>query len=83
MILPGKHLSGSRSLLGVGGEILAQLQQPREVSDLWDMFRANRSGREQHQPVSFDWFVTALTFLYTVGAVHMRDGSIWPGGGQS
>jgi hypothetical protein len=81
MILPEKHLSANRSLLGVGGEILGQLQQPREVSDLWEMFRAARSGREYNEPVSFDWFVTALTFLYAVGAVHIQDGFIWPGSG--
>jgi hypothetical protein len=82
MILPGKHLSATRSLLGVGGEILKQLQQPREVSDLWDMFRTARSNHEQKEPVTFDWFVTALTFLYTIGAVHMRDSDIWPGSGE-
>ena len=81
MILPNKHLSGARALLGVGGEILAQLQQPREVSDLWNAFRDARIGCEKSEPVSFDWFVTALTFLYTVGAVHMADGLIAPGVG--
>jgi hypothetical protein len=71
VILPGKHLPTGRSLIGVGGEILAQLQRPREVSDLWDGFRAARAGREQAEPVSFDWFVLALTFLHAVKAVHM------------
>ena len=83
MILPEKHLSANRSLLGVGGDILGQLQQPREVSDLWEMFQAARSGHEHNEPVSFDWFVTALTFLYTVGAVHMQNGFIWPGSDAS
>lgn len=82
MILPGKHLSPGRSLIGVGGEILTQLAQPREVSDLWEAFRAARHVRERNEPVSFDWFVTALTFLYAIGAVHMADGAIAPGRGQ-
>lgn len=82
MILPGKHLSPGRSLIGVGGEILAQLEQPREVSDLWDAFRAARATREAIEPVTFDWFVTALTFLYTVSAVHMEAGLIFGGGGE-
>ena len=81
MILPEKHISANRSLLGVGGEILGHLQQPRKVSDLWEMFRTARSRREHNEPVSFDWFVTALTFLYTVGAVHLQDGFIRPGSG--
>ena len=63
MILPGKHLSGARSLLGVGGEILEQLRHPRDVSDLWESFRTAHQARQHSDPVSFDWFVTALTFL--------------------
>jgi len=82
MILPGKHLSPGRSLLGVGGEILAQIEQPLEVSDLWEGFRAARSRQERNDPVSFDWFVAALTFLYAIGAVHMVDGHIERGEGE-
>ena len=82
MILPGKHLSPGRSLIGVGGEILAQLEQPREVSDLWDAFRTARASKERGEPVSFDWFVTALTLLYALNAVRMEEGFIVPGGGD-
>jgi hypothetical protein len=45
MILPGKHLSPHRALIGVGAEILVQLDRPREVSDLWDRVRAARVSR--------------------------------------
>lgn len=83
MILPGKHLSPGRSLLGVGGEIIAQLDSPQEISDLWDRFRAARVARERKDPVSFDWFVAALTFLYTVGAIHTKSGQIVRGGDES
>ncbi|WP_454016873.1 ABC-three component system middle component 6 [Azospirillum sp. Marseille-Q6669] len=79
MILPGKHLPVGRSLIGVGGEILAQLGQPREVSELWERFRAARAAREEDEPVPFDWFVLALTFLHAVRAVHMADGVIAAG----
>ena len=82
MILPGKHLSPGRSLIGVGGEILAQLGQPREVSDLWDAFRAAKAAREANEPVTFDWFVTALTFLYMVNAVRLEDGVVVAGRGE-
>jgi hypothetical protein len=82
MIMPSKHVSPTRSLLGVGAEILAQLERPEEVSDLWEKFRAARSGRERNDPVSFDWFVAALTFLYTVGAIHSADSVIVRGGGD-
>jgi len=82
MILPGKHLSPGRSLLSVGSEILAQLEQPLEVSDLWEGFRAARSKQERRDPVSFDWFVAALTLLYAIGAVHMAEGLIVRGEGE-
>ncbi len=79
MILPGKHLPVGRSLVGIGGEILAQLGQPREVTDLWERFKAARAAREAEEPVSFDWFVLALTFLHTVRAVDMVDDVIIAG----
>jgi hypothetical protein len=81
MILPGKHLSPHRALIGVGAEILVQLDRPREVSDLWDRVRAARGSRQAATPLSFDWFVLALTFLYTIYAVHDVDGLVQPGQG--
>lgn len=71
MILPGKHLSSQRALIGVGAEILTQLDRPRDVSDLWDRVRSSRS---EGGTLSYDWFVLALTFLYTIKAVEERDG---------
>ena len=82
MILPGKHLSPGRSLIGVGGEILTQLGEPREISDLWNAFQTARAPREAKEPVTFDWFVTALTFLYTISAVRLEDGVVAAGGGE-
>lgn len=79
MILPGKHLSMGRSLIGVGGEILGQLEQPREVTELWERFKAARVARDADEPISFDWFVLALTFLHIIKAVDMVDDIIIAG----
>lgn len=76
MILPGKHLSSDRALMGVGADILSQLDRPREVSDLWDRVRGARAKRRQAGPVSFDWFALALSFLYAINAVEDGDESI-------
>ena len=74
MILPGKHLHHDRALLGVGAEILAHLDEERTISELWERVR---SGRGQiATPLSFDWFVLALTFLYAVTAIDSADGVI-------
>lgn len=72
MILPGKHLSPQRALIGVGAEILSHLDRPRDVSELWDRVRSVRS--EGAAALSYDWFVLALTFLYTIEAVEEEDG---------
>ena len=67
MILPGKHLTHDRALLGVGGEILALLDERRTISELWDRLRLKRNLVAA--PLSFDWFVLSLTFLYATTAV--------------
>lgn len=46
MILPGKHLASERALLTVGGRLLANLNEPRTVSALWDLVRLRRDARE-------------------------------------
>jgi ABC-3C biological conflict system middle component len=79
MILPSKHLSESRTLIRVGAEILSQLAEPCAVSELWERVRAARADRSGETPLSFDWFVLALTFLYTIFAVDISDGLIAAG----
>ncbi len=79
MILPGKHLSPHRAIVGVGAEILAQLDRPRDVSELWERVRASRGALQEASPISFDWFVLALTFLYAIGAIDEANGLVRPG----
>jgi hypothetical protein len=74
MILPSKHLPPNRALISIGADILCQLNEPRAVSELWECVRTARAGRAGEAPMSFDWFVLALTFLHTIFAVEMRDG---------
>ncbi len=74
MILPGKHLQQDRALLGVGAEILGHLDEERTVSELWERVRSARGP--EATPLSFDWFLLALTFLYAVAAVDLTDGAI-------
>lgn len=76
MILPSKHLSQSRALIGVGAEILFQLNEPLAVSELWERVRTDRAHKPDAAPLSFDWFVLALTFLHVIFAVEISDGLI-------
>ncbi|WP_145207161.1 ABC-three component system middle component 6 [Planctomycetes bacterium TBK1r] len=74
MILPTKHLSPERSLLGIGALILGLLAQPHSVSSLWAKFQneCNEAGVR----VSFDWFILALTMLFSIGAIQLSSGLI-------
>lgn len=72
MILPGKHLKPERALLSVGSEILMVMGETSTVSALWDEVRVLRSKHEDTSPLPFDWFLLALTLLYTINAIDMR-----------
>ena len=78
MILPGKHLGQDRALLSIGAEILEQLDEARTVSGLWERVRLARGSIAA--PLSFDWFVLSLTFLYAVAAVEFADDLVWARG---
>ncbi len=72
MILPAKHLSTERSLVGIGAEILQVLSSAKTVSETWTVVRENRL--ETGYPVTFDWFVLALSWLYAISAVELFEG---------
>jgi hypothetical protein len=73
MILPAKHLRQDRALLGVGAEILCHLDEARTVSELWERVRVIAQAAT---PLSFDWFVLSLSFLYAMGAIDFARGIV-------
>lgn len=77
MILPGKHLKQDRALLGIGGDILNALEQGQTVSELWQRVQKGRSVLAH--PLSFDWFVLSLSFLYAIDAIRYERGIITRG----
>jgi ABC-three component (ABC-3C) system Middle Component 6 len=72
MILPTKHLSLERSLLGVGADILTVLDRPKTISSIWADFQTLRGKSAQRIP--YDWFVLALSMLYSIEALKMTQG---------
>lgn len=72
MILPSKHIPAERSLLGIGGDILSVLEVPRTVSETWVHTKAMRA--DYATPLTFDWFVLSLSWLYTIEAVEYKNG---------
>lgn len=74
MILPAKHIPAERSLSGIGADILRALDTPRTVSEAWIRTKALRS--EIASPITFDWFVLAISWLYAISAVELEDGML-------
>ncbi len=70
MILPTKHISTRKSLVGVGWFLLDVISEGQTVSQLWEQVRSDdRIG-------SYGRFVLALDLLYMVGALDVVDGEL-------
>lgn len=76
MILPTKRISQDRALLSIGADILFLLREPKTVSLLWEEFQRAREGTKGTKTVTYDWFVLALDFLYTLHAIELEHGRI-------
>ena len=75
MLMPTKHIKTENALVGVGGDVLAQLDTPKTVSRLFYELQILREQNEL-STLQFDWFLLALDFLYTVGAIRLDAGLI-------
>ena len=72
MILPAKHLLPDRSLVGIGADILQVLSEPKTVSETWTSVRDRRI--QSGTPITFDWFVLAISWLYAISGVELTEG---------
>lgn len=70
MILPTKHVSLDKSLLGAGAVVLRILAEPMTTTGMWE--------RVKHAPEigGYGRFVLTLDFLYAIGAIDMAEGLI-------
>ena len=74
MILPTKGITFDRSILGVGGDVLGIMaEKPIGISTLWERYVKYRRRHGCDAPVTFDWFVLTLDFLFAIGAVELDD----------
>ncbi|MCY4259594.1 MAG: hypothetical protein OXC91_04950 [Rhodobacteraceae bacterium] len=76
MILPTKHIRTERAIIGIGGELLALMDEPMTVSRLWNEVRARRTVATPATPIDYDWFVLALDFLFLIGVVECQQGLV-------
>ena len=77
MILPTKHLRSEASLIYVGGiihNIIATT--PLSIDQLWHITKHEYVKRFQDCDITYDWFILALSMLYTISAVSFVDGRI-------
>jgi hypothetical protein len=74
MILPTKHLSEDKALISVGSVILASLDKPKSVSRVWNELIEGDKDSDERARLTFDWYILALDFLFTVNAIEMKDG---------
>lgn len=73
MILPTKYLSADRSLIVIGADILRVLNEaPRSVSEVWERVISTRNP--QAAQLTYDWFLLAVTLLYTIGTIDLQNG---------
>ena len=63
-----------RTLLGVGAEVIALLDQPKTVSRIWSDLKKKRG--EDDLKLSFDWFVLSLNLLFSIDAVELNRGRV-------
>ena len=72
LILPAKHLSIERSIIGIGAEILDVIETPKTISEAWIQIKDNR--KYSGFPITFDWFVMSVSWLYAISAVELVGG---------
>jgi ABC-3C biological conflict system middle component len=73
MITPTKGVRPERSLLYLGGQILADLDEPTTISAAWEALARRREREGQDATITFDWFVLALDLLRALGTIRLRD----------
>ncbi len=76
MILPTKHINTRRALIGTGATVLMLLDEPKTVSTLWNAFRSNWSVESSTAPISYQWFIHTLEFLYIIGVIDFVNGAL-------
>ena len=70
MILPTKHIAEKKALLTIAASLLRLINRPKTISSLWEESR-------KFEQLSYDWFVLALDFLFTIAAIDMENGLIY------
>lgn len=70
MILPGKHIKLSNSILNVGAILLKQMDSAQTITMLWNV------PTIKSEIYSFEKFILGLDFLFMLGLIEYQQGII-------
>lgn len=76
MILPTKRIAAARSMVGVGGQIIRLLDEPKTMSHLWSEIKDRSVATGQYADLTYDWFVLALDFLFAIKVLHINENKL-------
>lgn len=70
MILPTKHGSVNRSLIAIGGEVLASLSEPKSLEELYAELK------DKGVVSSFEQYYRAVLVAYALGGITLKEGKL-------
>ncbi len=74
MIMPGKNINMSESLIGLGAFVLSILDNPKSIDDCWkelnEIYIDSGTIKKKH---TFDNFILTIDLLYIMGSVNMNE----------
>jgi len=76
MILPTKHLREEKSLIRIGADILAILNEPKTISRIWSELHHSQYEPRKISGITYNWFVLSLDLLFMIGAIEYDSGRI-------
>lgn len=74
MIMPGKNINTSESIIGLGAFVLSILDTPKSIDDCWNELNKTYidTGKIKKKH-TFDNFILTIDLLYIIGAVNINE----------
>lgn len=74
--MPSKHINFSQSLLGFGSYLLAKLDKPMSIDELWNNYQLDFEKDHYVSKHSFDNLILTSIFLFGINAIKLDNGLI-------
>lgn len=74
MIMPGKNINISESLIGLGAFVLSILETPKSIDDCWkELNKIYIDTGKINKKHTFDTFILTIDLLYIIGSVNINE----------